>query len=183
MTDSGFPFPEPYVGGDFAEPLSSDPKKLAKQVQERFDRLQRNQDALGLEFPLSAALLQSGALTHAVAASLTLTDSEQDVPSTSITLKLAGTYVFLAIFNFVVSGSGVGICVGAVNRGGSNLARLATFAPASTGEATVAQFNVASAQKGDVVKLRAYKSSAGGSAEAFGSHTQLLALGPIGPVS
>jgi hypothetical protein len=179
-----FPFPEPTIGGDFADPLPRDNMPLlVKRLEQRFDALQANQDKLGTAFPLGPALLQPGAVTHSVATTLALTTSEQDVPSSSVTLGLDGTYVFLAIFNFVVSVAGAGICVGLVHRGASNLARLATFSPSSTGEATVAQFNVAAAQKGDVVKLRAYKSAAGGTAEAFGSHTQLLVLGPIGPVS
>lgn len=114
-------------------------------------------------------------------ASLTLTTSPQAVAGTSFTPLQDRTYLVIATFDFNVSGSGVGVCVGDLWVNGGSSGQQALFSPAATGRGTATQaFIIVPADHfGSPVELRASKTINAGTAAVIMGHTTLVAI-PIG---
>lgn len=113
----------------------------------------------------------------AATSALTLTTSNQDVPSASVSITLAdaATRLVVAVFDFDVSVSGVGVCVGDVFVDGAALPSEALFAAATTGRLTASVVNIVSLAAGThTIKMQARKTVASGTATVSASHTRLV---------
>ncbi len=151
--------------------------------KDRYDRLTR---FLQTQFPLAP---QELALRHQFAtplSRLTLTTAYQDVPDTAITVPRNGVYACFGVIDAVHEATG----------GTHILARLAWTPPgaglSSTAivavlgdigianhRATVSQIWFPTFTKGTVVKLQGSKSTAGGTAKIYETHTSFFVFGPV----
>ena len=141
---------------------------------------QRNFDHLDKRFPVKTADIMDDAVTGAKlnldvqrdvsTAALTLTTAMQDVPGVSITVAKTGSFKATMVFDFNITVTGVGNCLGEIRNTTTGVSyQYAIFASNSIGRATVVQTATFTATAGNVLVLRASKSIAAGTATAAGS--------------
>lgn len=114
------------------------------------------------------------AALDALGVAYTLTDADADV-GVSVAVTVRGSAVLLvdAVFDFDVTGSGVGICVGTLVVDGAAQPKVCHFSPATTGRGSATQVYVLTVGAGDhTLKLQARKTINAGAAQAK-LHTSL----------
>lgn len=147
------------------------------KVWSAFDRL----DAVDLNADMTYLDTRSGAISAArrqvvgTGATLVLTQAAQDVPGLTFTLG-AGTFMILAVLDADIATTGAGAVTLRLSVDGVEHAVESHATWSATGRGSLVQLWLVTIAGAGLVKARALKSSAGGVADIYPTHSTLAVI-------